>query len=176
MNLVAESEITREDYQAFVQFIRRRAFRSSGGWFWLIIVTVPFAIVGGMVAAGWDGQSGSGPMPWILGFVFGVAWLYVAAILNAALMRKRLQPTEDGFMLGWQHWEILPDDLHTRSKHHEARFDWSIVAPPVEEKEHWFVMVERTSAVIIPKRSFQSGEEQKAFIESIRSLAQHGPY
>ena len=175
MNFVAECEITPEDYKTFVRVIRGRAIRSSGARFSPIFMAIPFGIALGLVGASTKGLAGD-PSPWILGFVFGVAWLYVAAIINAASMRKRLEPTKDGYMLGPQHVELRPDGLHIRSKRHEARFEWSIVAPPIDEKEHLFVMVERAAAVIIPKRCFQSDEEKKAFAESVCSLAQHAPY
>jgi hypothetical protein len=175
MNPTVECDVTIGDFNAFTNFLRRHAYRTSSANFWMLVVGIPFGIGGGILAAR-TGVGDYGPMPLLLGFVSGVVFLYIAALAYAPILRKRLQPTPDGYMLAKQRYELRADGFHVRTKKHEALFHWDIVAPPIERDGHYFVMVERAAAIIIPKRCFTNEAEGNAFAENIRSLAKHEPY
>lgn len=150
-------------------------FKKANGYILVIGMGIPFGIGGGLLA-GTTQLGDASPWPLMVGFVAGVVWLYVTAIVYAQLVRKSLQPKADSYMLGNQRYEIDTNGLQVRTKMHEALFRWDIVAPPIEYDEYYFVMIESFSAFIIPKRCFGNESDGKAFADRIRDLAKHSPY
>ena len=175
MNPAADCEVMIADFNAFQKFLKGRTFKEAHGYYLFIGAGLPVGIAMGL-SAGLTPLGDGGPWPMMLGFVAGVAWLYVTAIIYARILTRRLQPTSDGYMLTNQHYELRPEGFHVRTTKHEALFRWEGVAPPIDHREHYFVMVERSAAFVIPKRCFKNSEEAGIFAEKIRALAQHPPY
>ena len=166
-----QTEIRRDDYNAFLKFIRTKRVRPRMGYLWPLGICL--GILGGILLEKLFPPGDDDTFFLILiGFILGVAFLYLFAILVARSQRKRLSPTDDCYFFGHQEVEIQTDGIHVKSLHHQSHYQWSLVDSPYTTNEHLFIMIDRIAGIIIPRRSFPSEAECNAFLEAIQTRKQ----
>ena len=165
-----QTEIRLEDYNAFLKLVYAKALRPWANALWTTVVVLPFAIVPGVLLGRRGAPGGDDGVTMILaGFVAGVAFLYLLGILMSRDQRKRISPTESGYILGPQEVGIETEGVRVKSEHHDALYRWALIGSPEITEQHAFIMVDRIAGIIVPRRSFASEAEWNGFIEAIQS-------
>ena len=151
-----DTEITVDDYKAFVKRVRERArvarnrrpswqvhLMRVGSWFVLVLVfTLLFRATGGNLHT-----------PTII--VMASFFLLVLATTFILLLRTQalLLPAEGGVLLGRRTYQLTEEGIRETSSSVDSLTRWSGVRGLEETDHHLFVMVDTCAALIIPKRS-----------------------
>lgn len=155
------TDIRPEDYRALQRFLGRQATFLPPSWprwvsrsllvlLWLLLVGV-FAVL-------FRSRVVHGPS-----FLIGFAVVGVTIVMTLYLVRKRLSPSEDGAVLGGREYWLTDDSLHVKTPAADATLQWAGVRSLEETGEHFFLMVDRCAAYVIPKRSFGTPGDQDGF-------------
>ncbi len=148
--MTIETDISIDDYKAFLKFLRQANFRLTPlGFGAAVIFGAVFVIVLGIIGLHID-------LPSLLG---GIILCYILLLLYSRGVQKKLYPQRNGFALGKQTIEIAQEGIHVTKEHIESFFKWPGVISVEEANKHFLIMIDRNAAIIIPKRSF-FGEEQ----------------
>ena len=175
--MTIQTDITRQDFAAFrkyvafpgrtagMSFTERQKFYADKSVYWRLMVAVIILVICVGLALL--------PLPrnLLLGAGIGLAAACVMIILVAKWQIRRLAPAEDGFMLGPKQVEICDEGLRQSSRHHESLFRWSLVRGPVLTNDYVFIMLDRATAVIVPRRAFKSEAEGAQFVSEINKRA-----
>lgn len=165
-----KTELAQEDYDAFLKSVARSVSSANSGT--VVTMCIASAIFLGITFAlaisQWSSQATT-----LLAFIAGAlggAFLATAAISHLLSLQSRgMKPTKDGFMFGPQETSLETEGIRTGSAYHRSIFLWPVVQAIVVTDQHVFVMVDRISGIILPKRAFSSGAELEQFVAEIEA-------
>jgi hypothetical protein len=163
--MTIHTEITPDDWTAFVHFVAQSVSKSSGGRFgrWFIALGVG-AVLGVTVSITGLGLH----LPSLLiGAVGGTLWLVVIS----RLQMRRMIPAPDGYILGQRQVTLSDNGLRETSQRHESVFRWHGIRGAQLTDQHVFVMVDNNAAIIVPRRAFSSDRECEQFLGEIQTRA-----
>jgi hypothetical protein len=103
-------------------------------------------------------------LSWFLGFALV---LLAVSRLNRAFQRKRLDPR--GMFLRGYAVGADSDGVSLTNEVMETHYRWAAFLQLVETATHYFLYVDGSSAVVVPKRSFDSESEAARFGECLRA-------
>ncbi len=158
--MTIQTDITREDWKAFVRYIIRRAQRRCMLLSFLGTAGIGFAIILTFSMTGIEFQ----PPSFITGLVFGI----LAQMAATWLIARQMQPAEVGYVLGPQEVEVTDAGFRVMSRHHDAVFHWEGVLSAHVTAKHVFVMVDRNAGIIVPRRYFASDAEREQFVGEVQ--------
>jgi hypothetical protein len=84
------------------------------------------------------------------------------------VMRSRLGPLPDGAILGEKRITLSDEGIRRQGRYTDWFIQWPAVLDLIETRDHFFVMIDRTAGIIVPKRCFASELECHEFAEALR--------
>ncbi len=154
--MTINTEITQKDWKAFGRFLIRRSRKRWTPGYYLICFGLVIATGLFLSTPGTDLAS------FFAGGAAGLIWLISASIT------RQLGPTEDGTVLGPKQIEVTEEGIRWIGKYHESAFSWEAVRAVEVTDKHVFVLLERISGIIVPRRSFTSDAEREEFVSEVR--------
>jgi len=120
----------------------------------------------------------------ILGF--GFVLLMVGALLGLLpyvmtrayrnAIRKTLSQGKNRSLEGLLHITLTDEGVQSETNLSRSIYKWPAIEKIVETQEHLFLYVSGYSAIVVPKRSFQSEHEAQGFIETARLRSTEAEY
>jgi len=158
-------DITRDDYANFNKyyFLRKKLKRT------LVLVlgsSLVFPLIGS-----------EGPFDLsmyvknVIVFALLFIFFYAVFILITFKWIGRL-PSKSGIILGKKTIRLTEEGLVEESELSTTVHKWKAIKSLESDKQYFFVFIDNIAAHIIPKRSFQSFEEEQAFAKEIESRMQ----
>lgn len=83
--------------------------------------------------------------------------------LTRRSIQTGLRLRKDSFLLDPLRMLLLPDEVHVSSSKANYIYKWSAIARVTENPTHYFFWLSARDALIVPKRAFQSPEQQSEF-------------
>jgi hypothetical protein len=175
--MTIQTDITRQDFAAFrkyvafpgktagMTFTERRKHYANKPFYWRLMAAVLMTgLCFGAVLL---------PLPrnLLLGVAIGLVAACVIIIVVAKRQIRRLSPGEDGFILGPKQVEICDEGVRQSSRHHESIFRWSLIGGAIVTNHYVYIMLDRATAVIVPRRAFKSEAEEAQFVMEINKRA-----
>ena len=167
------TQVTHEDYEALTRFISMRArdfpdfpkhsWRSTG----IPLATWAIFLVAMPVLAKFLDVDLRKDAPLLLATVLMCA---VSFVYYLAFSQPRLYPSEDGPFLGRQELEVLPDRLVVSNELVESKYSWAAISEFCETPDHFFLLVDRCAAIIVPRRNLESEGEADEFTQLVNRL------
>lgn len=163
-----KTEITQEDYTAFVKYVARSVSAASGDKVVRLFIAIAIGLGIGFALSMLHLSDHPTTLPAMFCGALAGAFLLMVIISDISLRQmRRMRPADDGFVVGSQEVFLEDEGIRQRSGHHESVFQWSLIrAVPVTE-QHVFVMVDRIAGVILPRRAFSSDAEREQFVSEI---------
>lgn len=163
-----KTDITRQDYTAFVVHVARTVSATNGGRIVRMFIAITMGLGIGLALALLDLLFHPSILVALLcGGVAG-AFLSMAVISNVSRRQmQRMTPADDGFILGAQETFLEEEGIRLRSAHHQASFEWSLVQGVAMTAQHVYVLVDSVAGIILPKRAFSSEAELEQFVSEI---------
>jgi hypothetical protein len=160
--MMIQSEITNEDWAAYVQFIRSQLKQNGNTKTkrWSLVVGLGF-LVGFVVAFA---KISIDPLSILIGS-FGMAVLI--QILTRTQMRA-MKPLPDGVVLGPCSINIDDGGIKIVTPNCETFYRWKTVRGTKVTDNHIFVFVDSIAAITIPRRAFNLADEQERFLSEIQ--------
>ena len=163
-----KTEITQEDYSAFVSHVARSVSAASGDKIVRMFTAIGIGLAIGFALSLFHLSSHPTSLPAMLcGALAGAFSLMVFVSSISRRQMQRMRPTEDGFVVGSQEVFLEGDGIHQHSSHHESVFQWSLVQAVTVTEKHVFVMVDRIAGIILPRGAFSSDAEREQFVSEI---------
>ena len=174
-----EYEIDRSDYLAYVKFLnwhahrlipdrnmkpwyKRPLIRRLGAW---SVVALMLVIL--FERSGWGQFTRATFLASCFSAIIAI-WIFSLAL---EIQFARLIPRRSGVFLGLVRLGIMPEHLQLESKWVTSTVKWPAVAAIDETDEYIFVLLDRPIAHMIPKRCFETEQDQKDFMNSLRTHA-----
>ena len=160
-----ETEISIHDYRAFYAAVWAHARElpppHAQRWERAFHAFVPVALfLFYLVAFLWLGKRA-------IEFVVGGGLLILAAVLyiwyRYGYAKRRLEPLESRAILGPRSIEVTDDGVAVTTRHQHAVVRWAGFLFTKETPDHLFLFTDRCSALIVPKRSFESATQMEEF-------------
>lgn len=163
--MTVDTDITADDWRAFVRFVARNVSIGSGGTFGRLLLALGVgALVGVMFSVtGTELHFVS----LLAGAVGGAMWLIVVARLQA----RRMFPAVDGYILSPRQVTLSDEGVRETSRLHESLFRWSGVRGARLTDQHVFLMVDNHAAIIVPRHAFSTDDERERFVAEIQQRA-----
>jgi hypothetical protein len=168
-SLKVDTKLTSTDYDTFLAAATRKAFEGRAAQIrsgLLLIVTMALSITLFAVTPSFFPVS----PPLQLAFFF---------TLNASIIyfwnqhaRRSLAPEQEGPLLGAHTFTLSPEGFEDHGNTSFSRTRWSAVQAIQETAHHLFVFIDKTTAHIIPRRSFVTPEDYEAFVHTLREYVQ----
>ena len=165
--MTIQTDITRQDWDAFVKYLVRQVQQTNRGrkFLWVMLVAGGSAAVVAVLlrAFGW----------WLHlpSFVAGVMTISLAVFAIARIGMYRLGPEPGGIVLGPRHVTLEQAGIRQTSELHDSLFHWAVVRGVCVTASHVFVMVDANAAIIIPLRHLRSDVERDQLLDEIRKRA-----
>jgi len=163
-----KTEITQDDYTAFIKHVARSVSTTSGDRIVGLFVCIAIGLGIGFVLSLSHLSSHTATFPALVCGVFAGAFLLMAMVSKISLRQmRRMRPAEDGYILGSQETFLEDEGIRQKSGHHQSVFQWSLVRTITVTEQHVFVMVDRVAGIILPRRAFSSDVEREQFVSEI---------
>lgn len=164
-----DTELTQDDYRAFVNFVckppRHLSVLSLAIWsvlwcgFGLMLLLAAQLVVRPAFHTSKDSE---------LLIVVGICALLCAGIVFVQRrLRTRALPSRGGVVLGRRTYRLTDEGFHEAGAGNESLTRWSAVQDVKETDQHLFVMLDRTVGYIVPKHSFASRDTADEFKRTI---------
>ena len=163
--MTIQTEINKDDWSAYVQFIRNQMKKDGGKntTAWIL------AICSGVVI-GFGAALAKIPIDFLSLIIgsFGTAlWIIIVSRSKLKNMKAGMQPSENGVILGNCSINIGNEGIKTVTPNCETFYRWLTVRRTEVTDKHIFVVVDNIAAITIPCRSFASADEQEKFLNEI---------
>jgi len=155
------TDLRPDDYRAFQRFLGRRVTFLPPTWpRWVSrsLLVLLWFLLGGVFLVLFRFRALHGPS-----FLIGFAVIGAIVVMTLYQVRRRLSPSENGAVLGGREYRLTEEGLHVTATDAESMRQWAGVRSLEETGEHFFLMVDRCAAYVIPKRSFGAPGDQDAF-------------
>jgi hypothetical protein len=154
--MTVETEITMKDFEAFRDFILRRG---QGRTFVIYLVGGLFVGFFGMFAVRASHVPFHGPS-----FIGAVVLFCAFYVVYRRFALRRFRPSEGGPLIGKKTYTVTPDNFVEQSQFSKSEMSLRIVKSIIETNEHIFLMIDKHSAYIVPKRDFTDSVAQQTFL------------
>lgn len=166
--MTLQTEITRADWDAFVRFVNRRPGKTPaqrlGRWLTAVVIGVLAGLAGSVLE-----------LPLHLpSFGAGVVAMLLWVAVSTRTQMRKLGPAPDGFILGPRTLTVGDAGLREVSSRHDSLFPWHAIRDFHDAGPHFFIMVDRNAAVLVPHRAFPDAPERDAFSREMRARFQPG--
>jgi energy-coupling factor transporter transmembrane protein EcfT len=164
--MTIQSEINKDDWNAYVQFIRNQMKKggNKNAKAWFLVICFGAAIGFGATVAKIPIDLFS-----IIAGSFGTSlWIIILSRSKLKSMQRNMQPSEDGVIIGPCSISVGNDGIKTITPNCETFYRWQTVRRAEVADKHIFVVVDNIAAITIPRRSFSSADEQEKFLGEIR--------
>jgi predicted helicase len=161
-----ETEVTQEDYEAFVKHVAVSCSTPSPGNTMAIFGVGLF--IGLCVSLTGLGRNVSTLAATVFGVLSGALLMVVIIGGISRTQLRRMKPSDDGYVIGNQKLTLCEEGIRQMSRHHQMLMNWSCVRAVNTTDKHVFVMVDRIGGFILPKRSFSSDEQREQFVNEIK--------
>ncbi len=163
-----KTDLTREDYVAFVKHVGRTVSAVGGDRLVRMLIAVAIGLGIGLTLSLLHISLHQTSVAAMICGAFAGGFLMVA-LINSTIRRqmRRMQPAEDGYILGSQETSLGDEGLRQASGRHHSLFDWSLVRSLTLTEQHIFIMVDRAAGIIVPRRAFSSGAECEQFVAEL---------
>ncbi len=152
---------TKDDY---VRGVRAFYFSDAGFKRALVIMGVVELL---LVVAAFAGNLGDGPLPWlfVLGLLAFPVYLLVILPIN---MGRQIEKNER--FTAETTWELGEDQVSIKNKFSETKTDWGSFQKMVRTDDYYLLIYATNKRMfqIIPKRAFESQEQETAFREFVK--------
>ncbi len=153
MNLHAEIDIN--DFKAFRSYIYSRGRKKSFLMNMLVGMIIGFAAIILIRAKN---------IPFHLPSFIGAGVVFIAILLfYVSMARKKYLPSNNGITLGRKRYILSDGKFIEEGENYRNELLLDSIISLVETKNHFFVMVDKYAAYIIPKRSFGKPESVESF-------------
>lgn len=164
--MTVQTEINKDDWNAYVQFIRRQMKKGSSNnpivWF----LAIGFGAVIGLGAT--VAKIPIDLFSVIAGSLGAALWIITLSRSKLKSMQQRMQPSENGVILGDCSINIGSEGIKTITLNCETFYRWKTIRQTEVADKHIFVLVDNIAAITIPRRSFGSADEEEKFLTEIR--------
>lgn len=157
-----EFDATREDMAAFQAFVTagiRKAVRTPAYYSALAVL---IAVVGVFLSGAVDFVLHV-PTILVVLALFGAFWTIIAG-----MYRRAATPLENGSLVGSRRIVLDEGGVRQIAALHEGRTSWRGVLSIHETPAHVFLMTDRLSGYIVPRRAFADSTQYTAFVEFAR--------
>jgi hypothetical protein len=152
--VLIEMDINLDDYRAYLRTVKKTHLKTSP---LLFFVYAAIGIIFVVVYVVFDLHI---HLPTAL-VVVGL--MVLIANVHLLVSQRKLYPEEDGVILGRQTLAIDDEGIRVRKEHYESFTQWSGVKSMQETRKHYFIMLDRITAHIIPRRSFSDEGQVREF-------------
>lgn len=171
-----ETEVTQEDYEAFVRHVSATCAAQSPKKLLSTLMGWGIGLLFGFCIAFTQlGESPSTLAATFCGALLGAAMMVFLLVSFSRRQLRQMKPSDDGFVIGNQKLTLCEEGIRQTSRHHQMLMNWSNVRAVDTGDKHIFVMVDRISGFILPKRSFPSDKQLEQFVEEINKRAGNLP-
>jgi hypothetical protein len=160
--MTVQSNITPDDWRAFVRFTQQRV---RGGvaeklkrWLVVLGVGVAFGLVMALTNIPID------PLSLLVGVLATVSWL----LILSRLQMRRTMPAADGIILGPHSITLDEDGVRDCGRLRESLVRWEAVRGAQLTSAHVFIVVDNHAAFIVPRNAFSSDAEREQFVGEIQ--------
>jgi hypothetical protein len=161
--IAVEFEATRGDMAAFQAFVTagiRKAVRTPAYYSALAVLIAIVAIF----LSGAFAFVLHVPTILVVMALFAVFWIIIAG-----MYRRAATPLENGSLVGPRRIVLDDDGIRQIAALHEARTNWRGVLAVHETSDHVFLMTDRLSGYIVPRRAFADSAQYTAFVGFART-------
>jgi len=163
-----KTDITQEDYTAFVKYVARSVSATSGEKMVRIFIAIAVGFGIGFALSLLNLSSHPTTLPAMLCGAFAGAFLLMVLIGQISRRQmQRMRPADDGVVLGSQELFLEDAGIRQQSGHHQSVFRWTLIRAVAVTDRHVFVMVDRIAGIILPRRAFSSDGEREQFVSEI---------
>ena len=171
-----ETEVTQEDYEAFVKHVAVSCSTPSPGNTMAIFIGLGVGLfIGLCVSLTGLGRNVSTLAATVFGVLSGALLMVVIIGGISRTQLRRMKPSDNGMVLGRQQVTLCEEGIRQTSRHHQVLIYWSCVCAVNTTDKHVFVMVDRIGGFILPKRAFSSDEQREQFVSEIKKRAGNLP-
>jgi hypothetical protein len=165
-----ETDITLDDYKAYVKFIQHANLKTSPRT--LFIAIAIGMIVGLSVFFAYEALDLWFHPP---SFFVGLIFIYFIIKLASALSRKKFWPQKDGIVLGARTLTLNDDGINLFTDTYNSSTKWQGIRSVAETKTHFFIMLDNLTGYIIPKRAFSNEASMQEFVSIFdnKSVSRH---
>lgn len=163
--LAVEFDATRDDMAAFQAFVTagiRKAVRTPAYYSALAVL---IAIVAIFLSGAVDFVLHV-PTILVVLLLFAIFWTIIAR-----MYRRAATPLDNGSLVGPRRIVIDEDGIRQIAALHEGRTNWRGVLSVHETSDHIFLMTDRLSGYIVPRRAFADPAQYTAFVDFARRRA-----
>ena len=83
--------------------------------------------------------------------------------------QSRFAPDKAGFCLGRHHYQLSDDGIQEQTANTKTFVKWPGILDLGETPDHLFLMLDRSAAIIVPKRIFSSVRDSQEFLDYVQS-------
>ncbi|MDH4099725.1 MAG: YcxB family protein [Nitrospirota bacterium] len=149
------AEISMEDFKAFRTYACSRGSKKS--FFVNMLIWIPIGLVVTILA---NMKGIRLHLPTLVG---GSALFIAMIFIYVYIARKRYVPASDGPVLGNKRFILTDDRFVEEGESSKSEVTIAAVKSLVETRDHFFVMVDKFAAYIVPKRSFRGVGDHELF-------------
>ena len=163
--MTIRSEINKDDWSAYVQFIRSQTKmdgKINAGALLLGLFVGAFIGFGSVLAKiAIDFSS------LLIGSFGTVFFIIILSRSRLKKIKQSVQPSDDGVILGPCLISVGDEGVKTSTPNCETLYRWHTVRCVKAVEKHIFIVVDNVAAITIPRRSFSSADEQEMFLAEI---------
>lgn len=100
---------------------------------------------------------------WISGPAIIVSLFFLAGLAPTLYTRKVFEPMPDRFILGKKAYDFSAESIQASGAQSVTQHQWSAIVDFVDYKDHFFLFLDSTVALIVPKRVFTSIHDVESF-------------
>jgi hypothetical protein len=160
--MTIQSIITNEDWNVYVQFIRRRITQDAGSKTNRWLLAVGLGVLLGLIIS--IGKISTDLLSVFIGAFGMVMWIKILTRTQLKVM----QPSPDGVLLGSCSINIGDEGIKTITPSCETFYRWKTVRGTEVTDKNIFIIVDNIAAITIPRRSFKATDEQEQFLGEIQ--------
>lgn len=163
-----KTEITQEDYTAFVKHVASTVSANSNDRLVRLFIGIGIGIGIGFALSLLHLSSHPSTLAALLCGALAGAFILMVFISDISRRQmQRMRPADDGLIIGSQEVFLEDEGIRQRSDHHQSVFQWSVIRAVAVTEQHVFVMFDRISGIILPRRAFSSDADREQFVSEI---------
>jgi hypothetical protein len=162
-----KTDITQQDYTAYLTHVSRTLSISKLSTFMSCLRLAIALGLGFSFVMMKSSAPSSVPMVMLNGVLAGGLLMLLLVTIISRWQVQRMQPVDDGLIVGSQEVFLEDEGIRQRSAHHQSVYQWSLVRSITVTEQHVFVMLDSVAGLILPRRSFSSDTERESFVSEM---------